>query len=1110
MIASLLLTLLPSLAVATTPADFDSLALPQQSSAQSYPAIEERMQWFTDARFGMFIHWGPVALTGKEIGWSRGTQTPAEKYDKLYKRWNPEQFNADEWAQLAADAGMKYLVLTTKHHDGFCLWDSELTHYDVVDGPFKRDIVAELAAACEKRGIRFCAYYSVLDWWHPHYTPQNMRFGGPGEQLSGMKPSMDVYVSYMKGQLRELVENYNPGMIWFDGEWEEPWSRQRGEDLAEFMLELNPKILFNNRVGKGRTAYQDGSNPGDFDTPEQKIGHFQVERPWETCMTVATQWAWKPNDPAKSLRECVQALVRCVAGDGNFLFNVGPQADGRIDPLHAQRLKQMGEWLKYNGDTIYGTRGGPWQTSRWGGATTRGNKIWLHVLEWDGNRLNLPAFGQRIEELTLRRRMGSEGKTHLSEVVKWEQLESGALTLQLDSRFHDPIDTILELTVAEPVKQLAQSGGAMPDFLVQNGGGEWISKSASFRASSTSQWDRKNDHALLLNPRANNPEYAFHTEHESAPWVEVDLGKVHRIVGAEIENRPGYQSRSNNLSMSVSCDGKNWQQIWQAKNSKDYWQITTPAFASARYVRLQTNNSGGSPQPFHLRSIKIYGRDAEWANETEAALSEAGEARAKLEQALLHYQARGEMRKLAAVEFLIQNMPGRGYARLGFKKADGVEVPFEALDYANLKEAEVAFAALEKEHGSLNYGKVDGVLDFQTMTAEFLIENTDLAFEAWQSKPWAKQLSFDAFCEHILPYRCSDEPLDAWRKPLMEKFAHLESELSDPLNAGEASGKISGEVHKMVRFWDLYYLHPTDQGYSEMLASGTGRCEDISNMISFANRANGIAVASDYTPAWANRDNNHAWNAVLGPDGRGNAPIHNVAAKVYRKTYARQKDCWADKAGPNEQIPRWLARRHYIDVTDQYFDTTDVRVELTTPAPQHSTLAYLCVFNGGEWIAIQGGEVENGVATFERMGRGILLLPAWYDGSQLIPAAAPLTIEADGKLTMLDGVGGHGHGAVEGGSGGGGHGAIDITTTKPETGDDDTLRPIPAIQVQAGQQYELFVWDNGWQSRGKKTAGDQPVRFEKLPPNRLFWVTGEQGRRLERPFTLEGGKQRMW
>ena len=350
-------------------------------------------------------------------------------------------------------------------------------------------------------------------------------------------------------------------------------------------------------------------------------------------------------------------------------------------------------------------------------------------------------------------------------------------------------------------------------------------------------------------------------------------------------------------------------------------------------------------------------------------------------------------------------------------------------------------------------------------------------------------MSFEAFCEHVLPYRCSDEPLDSWRGPLMERFAGLEAELKDRQSAAEASGKIGGVVGGMVRFWDLYYLHPTDQGYSEMLASGAGRCEDISNLISYANRANAIAVASDYTPAWANRDNNHAWNAVLGPDGRGRAGLSNVAAKIYRKTFARQADCWAEKAGPEESVPRWLAGRQFVDVTDQYLETTDVTVDLATPAPEHSTLAYLCVFNGGE--------VRDGRATFDRMGRGVLLLPAWYDGVELIPAAPPLTIEKDGAVRCLRAPG---ENPV----------AVEITTTKPETGDADTRRPIQAIQVQPGQRYELFVWQDGWQSHGDAVAGDQPVRFESLPPGALYWVVGENGRRLERPFTIVGGRPRLW
>ncbi|MCP4093347.1 MAG: alpha-L-fucosidase [Planctomycetes bacterium] len=474
------------------------------------------MQWFLDARFGMFIHWGPVSLTGKEIGWSRGTITPAADYDALHKEWNPHAFDADAWAKLAADAGMRYLCLVAKHHDGFVLWDSAVTEYDIMSGPFGRDIVAELAAACEKHGVRFCTYYSVLDWYDPNYSPQNMTYGGAGEALpDGVEPNMDRYVDYMKAQLTELVTRHDPGVLWFDGEWEAAWSQERGVDLYRFLRELDPDLIINNRVGQGRTAYQDGSNPGDFDTPEQRIGMFQRDRPWETCMTIANQWAWKPDDPTKSLRDCIQTLVRCASGDGNLLFNIGPMPDGSIEPLQVERLLSMGEWMKENGDTIYATRGGPWETGSWGGATTRGDKIWLHVLNWPDGALVLPAFDQRVVSASLRNRNGK---------LIWSQKKGGLLSLNVEAQDRDPIDTIIELQLAEDLKILADSGDALPPFFLHADAGALISRKATIKTSSTCEWDNSEMHTRLVDDSQGAVEWAFHTDLEQSPWVEVDLG----------------------------------------------------------------------------------------------------------------------------------------------------------------------------------------------------------------------------------------------------------------------------------------------------------------------------------------------------------------------------------------------------------------------------------------------------------------------------------------------------------------------------------------------------------------------------------------------------------
>ena len=214
-----------------------------------------------------------------------------------------------QWVKIAKAAGMKYIVLTTKHHDGFCLWDTKLTDYNIMNTPFHRDVMKELAEACRKQGIAFCPYYSVCDWCHPDYP-----LGSPGGKSQKPAPNMERYNQYLKGQVTELLKNYGPlGVLWFDGEWESPWTVERGQDLYRHCRSLQDSLIVNNRVGKGRegmagTTAQTRENPGDYDTPEQTIGKFQDQRPWETCMTICNQWAWKPNDPMKSLPECLHAL----------------------------------------------------------------------------------------------------------------------------------------------------------------------------------------------------------------------------------------------------------------------------------------------------------------------------------------------------------------------------------------------------------------------------------------------------------------------------------------------------------------------------------------------------------------------------------------------------------------------------------------------------------------------------------------------------------------------------------------------------------------------------------------------------------------------------------
>lgn len=401
---------------------FTSVALAAVIGPSSSAEFEARMKWFQEARLGMFIHWGPVSLKGTEIGWSRGAQVPNEEYDQLFKQFNPTLFDADEWMQLAKDAGMKYVVPTAKHHDGFCIWPTKTTDYNIMNSPFKRDIMGELAGASRRRGLAFCSYFSILDWWHPQYGT-----GSPGGQ--GKKPQTDMkaFMEYSKAQLGELIKNYKLKMVWFDGQWEGPYTAEMAADLEKFSRGLSPKIILNNRVGKVRLD-------GDYDTPEQQVGSFQRDRPWETCMTLCTQWAWKPNDKLKSFDEVIKILVQTVTGDGNLLLNVGPTPEGTIEPRQAERLRELGSWLKKHGESIYKTRGGPYVNGEWGGATCRGKSVYLHLLGWKGEILRFKLLPGKVVKF----------KSLTGNPVRVTEMRSG-LTVEGSAQAANPYATVIKI-----------------------------------------------------------------------------------------------------------------------------------------------------------------------------------------------------------------------------------------------------------------------------------------------------------------------------------------------------------------------------------------------------------------------------------------------------------------------------------------------------------------------------------------------------------------------------------------------------------------------------------------------------------------------------------------
>ena len=408
------------------------------AKADIQSATSEAVSKWQEMRFGLFIHWGPVSIKGTEIGWSRGKEVPTDEYDQLYKQFNPTKFDAEEWVKIAKDAGMKYLVITSKHHDGFCLWPSKYTDYHIGSTPFKRDVLKELSAACKKHGIQFCTYHSICDWYHPDYP-----MGSPGGSNEKPNHNMPRYYQYLKNQTKEIIDNYGPlGIMWFDGEWEKPWTREYGNEIYDYLKKIQPNLVINNRASKGRhgmagTTEEAHLNAGDYDTPEQQIGGFNRERPWETCMTICRQWAWKPDDRMKSAKECIQTLLHTVGGDGNLLFNVGPMPDGRIEPRQVERLKEMGAWLEKYGDGVYATRGGPFKPGKWGASTCKDSKVYLYVMNWPAdNKLMLPSISQKITSYCAL----SSGRV----VVKQSK---DSIEIQLPPVDQDEIATVIELTV---------------------------------------------------------------------------------------------------------------------------------------------------------------------------------------------------------------------------------------------------------------------------------------------------------------------------------------------------------------------------------------------------------------------------------------------------------------------------------------------------------------------------------------------------------------------------------------------------------------------------------------------------------------------------------------
>lgn len=354
------------------------------------------MAWWRDARFGMFVHWGLYAIpagawNGKaDYGeWIRDSaRIPIDRYETFRSQWNPVAFDADAWARTAKAAGMRYLVLTSKHHDGFCLFDSKETDWDVMNTQHGRDICKELAAACARHGVVFCLYHSIMDWHHPDYLPRR-----PWEASSRSADGADFarFERYLHAQVREVVTQYRPAVLWFDGEWESTWNHERGAKLFDLCRSLAPGMLVNNRVDVHRGGMagfsQHSDAKGDFATPEQEIPATGIPGvDWESCMTMNRHWGFNAADTQwKSAQDLVRNLVDIASKGGNYLLNVGPRADGSFPKESVDRLAAIGAWMDEHGEAIHGTTASVFESTPWGRCTVRAgddtSTLYLHLFD---------------------------------------------------------------------------------------------------------------------------------------------------------------------------------------------------------------------------------------------------------------------------------------------------------------------------------------------------------------------------------------------------------------------------------------------------------------------------------------------------------------------------------------------------------------------------------------------------------------------------------------------------------------------------------------------------------------------------------------------------------
>ncbi len=417
---------------------------------------EERTREFLRSRFGMFIHWGLYSIPARGE-WVRGNEKMSfEQYKVFFDEFDATRYDPRAWARAAKAAGQKYAVLTTKHHDGFCLFDSKLTDFKATNTPAGRDLIREYVDAFRAEGLSVGLYYSIIDWNHPDYPGYGDRIHPDRDNEAAKEKPIDFdrYLDYMHGQVRELLTNYGKiDIMWFDFSYDDMTGEKwRATELIRMIRSIQPDIIIDNRLGGDIRAAEPEEYAGDFYSPEQIIppgGIVDVNGasiPWEACITLNDNWGYHSGDREyKSAAQVIRTLVECVSKNGNLLLNVGPDAKGEITRESLDVLAEVGEWLRLNGDSIYGCGASELAKPEWGRYTQNGNKLYAHVFDRGIGPVHFAGLKGRIKRARLLRD-GTELKVELPWMAEqYSDIDSGAFITLKGARLPDEKDTVIEL-----------------------------------------------------------------------------------------------------------------------------------------------------------------------------------------------------------------------------------------------------------------------------------------------------------------------------------------------------------------------------------------------------------------------------------------------------------------------------------------------------------------------------------------------------------------------------------------------------------------------------------------------------------------------------------------